>query len=77
MGLYFNIDLHRLPPSGMDVGRFIMELAMTLSSPREERFDAFYRGASLQLGNSSGGLGVVKDPSPVARGLAESKNDEG
>lgn len=33
---YLDINLHRISPSGMDVGKFIMELAANLSPPYEK-----------------------------------------
>lgn len=46
--LYPRIDLRQVPPLGMDMGKFITELAANLSPPREESIDASSSAASIR-----------------------------
>lgn len=75
--LYPNIDLHRLPPSGIDVGKFIMALGANPSPSRKRRINASHRGASLPLGDPLESLEVAKDPSSAMMGPMDPKNNEG
>lgn len=49
--LYLSIDLRRLPPLGMRVGKFITKLEMKPSPPQEVGFGTSHQGVLLSLGD--------------------------
>lgn len=59
--LYLDIAIRWLPPSSMDVGKFIMELATNLSPLQDERSSVSHRGAPLHSGDGLGASGILKD----------------
>lgn len=74
--LYPTIDLQHLPPSGMSISKFIMELTMNPSPPWVEEHGTSHRVVLLLSGDPLESSKVVRDSPSTTKGPIDSKNDE-
>lgn len=74
---YLDLNLSRLPSSGMDMAKFIMELMANPSPCLDTGPDTFHYGVSSQMKDSLDSSGIAKDPSPTTKKPLESENEGG
>lgn len=68
--LYSDLDLSHLPPYGMHVAKFIIEILENLKLHQDTRSDTSCRshhGESSQKKDAPGGLGTAKDQSSIMK----------